>query len=354
MHVLTIGTDTNIFDPSSAVAARVVAQAASWDFSTIIVCSPKGFVPVDLAPNVRAIPTNSSSKLGYGFDALYLGMQEGRKATVISTQDPFEVGLVGVLLSWSLRRPVQVQVHTDFLSPEFFKHSFVNQMRTRIARFVLPRATRVRVVSLRIKQSLEAHYKNLPPVDVLPVFVDIEHIKNTHPTDALRERFSKYTKKVLVVARLEKEKNVQLALDAFAESASEDTCLIVVGEGKEREVLQKSAQERGIIERVFFEGWQDPAPYYHLADLLLVPSVYEGYGLVIAEAHAVNVPVLSTDVGIARESGAMISSPEKFTGALTDWFAGNLQEGEVRQYPYPTKTEYMQAYTKHLEDCLGK
>jgi glycosyltransferase involved in cell wall biosynthesis len=109
-----------------------------------------------------------------------------------------------------------------------------------------------------------------------------------------------------------------------------------------------------LAERVFFEGWQDPAAYYQLASLVLVPSVYEGYGMVVAEAHAADVPVLATDVGIARESGAMISSPEKFAEALAQWFAGTLQEGEVVQYPYTTKAEYMAAYNKCLTACLDK
>jgi glycosyltransferase involved in cell wall biosynthesis len=217
MHVLTISTDKKILDTNSAVAARMVAQAnvpaAAWDSSVLIVCTTGTHAPVQLAHNVMAYPTNSASKLAYGLDVLRLGMQHGRAADVISAQDPFEVGLVGTLLGWSLRRPVQLQVHTDFLSPTFVGHSTLNRVRVWIAGAILPKAKRVRVVSQRIQQSLNRVYKHLPPIDVLPVFVDIEHITATQLSDALRERFGRFVTKVLVVARFESEKNVGLAID---------------------------------------------------------------------------------------------------------------------------------------------
>ena len=68
------------------------------------------------------------------------------------------------------------------------------------------------------------------------------------------------------------------------------------------------------------------------------------------KAHAAGLAVLATDVGIVRESGAMIAEPDTFAEALKSWFAGNLKEGEVQHYPYPTKKEYMRAYTECLRN----
>jgi len=80
---------------------------------------------------------------------------------------------------------------------------------------------------------------------------------------------------------------------------------------------------------VFFEGLQNAAPYYKLADLVLVTSRYEGFGAVIVEALSAGKPVLSTDVGIAKEAGAIITSSEQYSKALTEWFRSGPHRGEL-------------------------
>ncbi len=89
-----------------------------------------------------------------------------------------------------------------------------------------------------------------------------------------------------MVSRLESEKNVMLAISSFAGGAPKDACLIILGEGRERTALEATAKYLGVGDRVFFEGRCDPSPYYPLADLVIVPSLYEGYGMTIIEALA--------------------------------------------------------------------
>ena len=96
--------------------------------------------------------------------------------------------------------------------------------------------------------------------------------------------------------------------------------------------------------RVFFEGARDAALYYALADLILVPSKYEGYGLVIVEALAAGKPALSTDVGIAREAGAIVTSEQNFATDLTRWFESGPRAGGLKNYPYKNFEEYVRAY----------
>ena len=104
---------------------------------------------------------------------------------------------------------------------------------------------------------------------------------------------------------------------------------------------------------VFFEGKQDPAAYYALADLILVSSHYEGYGLVVVEALAAGKPVLSTDVGVAREAGAIIASSREFSQALARWFEGGPREGVLSNYPYRHFEEYAHAYCADIAEAAG-
>ena len=87
---------------------------------------------------------------------------------------------------------------------------------------------------------------------------------------------------------------------------------------------------------------------------MLCPSKYEGYGLVIVEALAAGKPVISTDVGIAREAGAIVVREEKFVEALKEWFVGGPRVGELRDYAYKNFDEYVRAYREDIAACASK
>ncbi len=300
---------------------------------------------------LHTYPTSSYSRLLYPLDALEIA-RELPKSSVISSQDPFETGLIAWVISLIYGKPLHMQVHTDFLSPAYAKHSIMNRLRVALARFVLSRASRVRVVSNRVKASIEKRYHLRVPVTALPIFVDLKRFSDANAPVELSARFSHYKSRLLVVSRLEAEKNVSLAIHALARSAS-NACLIIVGTGSERSKLESLAMILGVERRVFFEGDHDPAPYYKLADLVLVTSRYEGYGLVIVEALAAGKPVLSTDVGVARESGAIVSTPEKYSDALAQWLSSGPRKGILQNYPYKHFDEYVRAYCDDIKACTS-
>lgn len=300
--------------------------------------------------SLRTHPTRSFTKLLYGLDAIVLASRLPWP-DVVSAQDPFETGLGALWISRFVGKPLHIQVHTDFLSPAYARHSVMNRLRVMMAGRVLKRAARIRVVSERIKQSIEKRYRIKVPITVLPIFADVARIRGAKPTDALIERFARFNTRILFVGRLEKEKHPCLALEAFAQAAPADSCLIIVGSGSELEHLNQQAKQLGIEERVFFEGETDSAPYYHFSDLLLVTSRYEGYGLVLVEALAAGKPVLSTDVGVAREVGAIIASEADYAAALRAWFADGPREGILKAYPYADFADYVRQYCADIKAC---
>lgn len=96
-------------------------------------------------------------------------------------------------------------------------------------------------------------------------------------------------------------------LDAFARLPREidgrRPRLVLVGDGPLRERLEQQARELGIFERVLWAGWQqDPAPWFHLADMIVFPSRdAETLGNVILEAWAYAKPLVATAFRGARE-----------------------------------------------------
>jgi len=354
MRVLQIGSDRSkrgVLFPGSAGFKRQEAYAHTFGALDIIGLSLRadGANPAESGA-LHVYPTNSFSRLLYAFDAWRIARKLPRP-DVVSVQDPFEIGLIGLLLARMKRAPLHVQVHTDFLSAGYSAHSLLNRTRVLLAGFVLQRAARVRVVSDGIRESIEKRYQLRAPVSALPLYFDAERFRHIQADSALEARFSSFAPKLLYVGRLEAEKNVRLALEAFAKSAPENACFIILGSGSKRVALGDAARDLGISLRVFFEGEKTPDPYYKLADLVLLTSRYEGYPGVVAEALSAGKPVLSTDAGAAREIGAIVTSQGEFAGALKSWFQNGPRTMELRNYPYQDFDEYVRTYCADVLAC---
>ena len=330
LRLLLISTDRDIFREGSEVRERMRGYASISEGITIIVFTKwfSRWKPIDIAPNCRAYPTNSLSRWLYIWSACRLAKKlftfsrekEGEGGLLesvekvpldlVSAQDPFECGLAGYFISKKFHIPLQLQVHADFLNDQFQKSSRLNSLRTRIARFLFHKQVTVRVVSERIKTSVlkKMSFKQnaFPRIEVFPAWVDCERFKNAEDTVHLQEKYPGYDLLVLVVARLEKEKNVLGAIEILAISLRanpEATIgLVIVGDGSQRKYLEKKARSLGVHDRVFFEGAvPDVAPYYKSADVLLVTSFFEGYGRQIVEAVASGCLIATRDVGVAKE-----------------------------------------------------
>jgi N-acetyl-alpha-D-glucosaminyl L-malate synthase BshA len=94
-------------------------------------------------------------------------------------------------------------------------------------------------------------------------------------------------------------KRVDDAVRVFARIARRlPARLVLIGDGPERGRVQQTADEEGVADRVMFLGKQESvAEILTCADLFLLPSASESFGLVALEAMSCGVPVVATDVG---------------------------------------------------------
>ena len=102
---------------------------------------------------------------------------------------------------------------------------------------------------------------------------------------------------VMGIGRLKPEKNFALLLRAFARAAAQRPLrLIILGDGEQRDLLERLAHELGIDDRVTMPGFvTDPRVWLASAAMLVCPSQREGFGNVLVEAMAEGVPVVATD-----------------------------------------------------------
>jgi glycogen(starch) synthase len=140
-------------------------------------------------------------------------------------------------------------------------------------------------------------------VAVIPNGVDPSELRPTGDLGALRSEFAaQHEKLVLLVGRLVYEKGFQLALDALPNVIRHvgNVRFLVAGSGTHEEELKSQAARLGLSEHGTFLGWiGDDVLHslYRIADLCVVPSIYEPFGLVALEAMASGCPCIVADTG---------------------------------------------------------
>lgn len=311
MKVIMIGTDRKLFEADSAVRRRMLEYSEPLQELHVIVFAKSDLKlkAAQISDKVWIYPTNSLSRLLYIFDAVRIGktIVENRYITpselLISTQDPFETGRAGMALRNHFKAKIQIQIHTDFLDPHFAKGSFLNRLRVRMAKRLLPNANGIRAVSGRIARSLS--YLGIPQsnVGILPIYT-YPAIFEAAPVKNLKDMYPQFSFIILMVSRLAKEKNIPLALRVFAEvlKSYPRTGMVILGDGPAKPKIQALAMKLGIAGSVVFEPWQNElVSYYKTCGAFLSASNYEGYGLTLIEAGLSGTPIITTDVGVASE-----------------------------------------------------
>jgi glycogen(starch) synthase len=144
-------------------------------------------------------------------------------------------------------------------------------------------------------------------VTVIPNGVDPNDLRPVADLQTLRAEFAQpHEKLVLLVGRLVYEKGFQLALDALPDLIERvgNVRFLVAGSGTHEAELKAQAERLGLSGHGTFLGWiGDDVLHslYRIADLCVVPSIYEPFGLVALEAMASGCPCIVADTGGLRE-----------------------------------------------------
>ncbi len=147
------------------------------------------------------------------------------------------------------------------------------------------------------------------------------------------------TRLVGMVCRLIEQKGVIYGIRAFARIAPQfpNAHLVIAGDGPHRAALENEAQTLGIKDRVHFLGWRDHSGQIMAAlDLLLMPSLWEGFGLVMLEAMAQTVPIIGSAVSaipeviVEGETGQLV--PPRDVAALAHALADLLGDDALRRH----------------------
>jgi glycogen(starch) synthase len=219
------------------------------------------------------------------------------------------VAVAGDHLAKRFRCPLVVTIHaTEYGRHQGWVDKHPQSHIHGVERWMANRADRVITCSAYMREHVSDIYGiDEAAVAVIPNGIDPSELIPVDDLDTLRSRFAARDERlVLLVGRLVYEKGFQLALEALPGLIERlgNVRFLVAGSGTHEQELRQQAGELGLLEHGTFLGWiGDDVLHslYRIADLTVVPSIYEPFGLVALEAMASGCPCLVADTGGLRE-----------------------------------------------------
>ena len=202
----------------------------------------------------------------------------------------------------------------------------VANTRLRIEREILERANCVVATSPQEQETLRSLVSTRGQVEVIPCGTDTNNFRLTSKTHARTKlKLGSHEKVILYVGRFDERKGIETLVKACSllkEKGVQNLKLLIIGgssedmpDGDERKRIENLVDQLGLKESTVFAGriWHDVLPlYYTAADVCVIPSHYEPFGLVAIEAMACGVPVVASNVGglkftiIPEETGLLV------------------------------------------------
>ena len=169
-----------------------------------------------------------------------------------------------------------------------------------IVAFSIERSDVVTAVSKSLKSDTIAALGIRHDIDVIPNFLDCREYRRRVDEDLRRTVCPPGTDGLLMhMSNFRPVKRVEAVLDVFRIVRRQVAArLLFVGDGPDRALVEERAKEYGLSEHVIFAGEEhDPVRWLSIADVFLLPSSKESFGLAALEAMACEVPVIASNAG---------------------------------------------------------
>ncbi|MEM3394164.1 MAG: glycosyltransferase family 4 protein, partial [Candidatus Methanomethylicia archaeon] len=260
----------------------------------------------DIYPPIEhkgGLPASIIQNLLYVINAIRYGIKIIRKESInLIHANNYSPILAGWLLSKITRRPLLVTIHDTTLT---YKGEFWKKWMKQFGRLSMVKALIGHIFELlTIKISENIHtVSETSKNDILQLKYGNKKIYVI--PNALNLKFYagndnvEYRNEVVFIGRLVFYKNLEVVLEALSCIFNHNFKFIVIGDGPMREYWQKLANNLSILDKVEFRGYvshEEKREILRKASVLVLPSLFEGFGMVILEAWAYKKPIIVANV----------------------------------------------------------
>ncbi len=214
-------------------------------------------------------------------------------------------GFAGISFKHQMQKPLVSTIHGTEIGRAQGLHNPDSLTIDGIEWWTTYEANKIIVTSASMKAEIQGHFR-LPPekIEIVPNGIDTKRYNASVDQSAVKGRYGVHPdeKLVLCVGRLVPQKGIEYLIRAVPRIAERypEAKFIIVGEGWLRGHLEYIARSTGHQWKITFTGWvpdQELIALLNSADALVVPSIYEPFGIVALEGMAAGVPVVASDVG---------------------------------------------------------
>jgi N-acetyl-alpha-D-glucosaminyl L-malate synthase BshA len=218
-----------------------------------------------------------------------------------------------------------------------------------VVTFSINESDAITAVSHNLREETYRHFDIKKEIEVIVNFVDVSRFARK-PIDAFKKVIAPSGERILMHAsNFRKLKRVQDVVKVFAEINKKiPSKLLFVGDGPERSTAEVLARELGVCDEMRFVGKQEQMEdILAIADLFLLTSEYESFGLAALEAMAAGVPVVSTNAGVLSE----INIPGQ-TGYMSN--VGDIESMSNQALSIINDTSTLQTFKKQAAEHAKK
>jgi glycogen(starch) synthase len=295
--------------------------------------------PTDLGEFVAWVERMNSDMLAVGVD-----LGDRYDFDLVHGHD-WLVAMAGDHLARRFRAPLVTTIHaTEHGRHQGWVDKHPQSYIHGVERWITNRADQVIVCSFYMREQV-AEIFGVPDERIAVIWNGIDPGDlQPHPgpeLERLRAQFAAPEEKlVLLIGRLVYEKGFQLALEAMPALIERhpETRFLVAGSGTHEQELRRQAEELVLMENGTFLGWMGDDvlhSLYRIADVCVVPSIYEPFGLVALEAMASGCPCIVADTGGLREVVPHEEAGLRFTardpGSLVEMVERVFSDHDLRE-----------------------
>ncbi len=217
---------------------------------------------------------------------------------VINTHFALPSGPLGYLLSKIFRIPNVLSLHGgDIYDPSKKMSPHKSVIFKKVVKFILNNADRIVAQSTNTRDNAISFYNPVKDVGIIPLAFHPPVVKKTGRKMLNLQDDVFY---LITVGRLIKRKSIETILQALGQIKNNKIKLIIAGDGPEKGRLKGIVSDLGLDQRVQFLGYvteDDKFRYLSIADLFILTSLHEGFGIVFMEAMNAGLPVVATNNG---------------------------------------------------------